>query len=150
MRTRRLLRQSPWRGKCEGLWVFLPTCRRLLLLGLAMRSIRLLFRHSDFPPQKKRVAKNERNAQRRMLGEAVVAFPKFRASGRAKIWRQGSAIDKARDQGSLSIRDGGAKWAGGAERVKGTRDVSDDDVRALDQGRKKPWPGCVKCSGAPI
>ena len=83
------------------------------------------------------MAKNERNAQRRVLGEAVVAFPKFRASGRAKIWRQGSAIDKAR-----------AKWDGGAERVKGTRDV--DDVRALDQGRKKPWPGGVQCSGAPI
>lgn len=72
-----------------------------------------------------------------MLGEAVVAFPKFRASGGAKIWRQGSAIDKAR-----------AKWAGGAERVKGTRDVSDDDVRALDQGREKPWPRCVQSLGS--
>ena len=68
-----------------------------------MRSIRLLFRHFDFPARKQ-VPGNERNAQRRMLGEAVVAFPKFRASGSAKICRQGSAIDKS-----------GAKWAGGAE-----------------------------------
>ena len=48
-------------------------------------------------------------------------------------------------QAGIFIDKKHAKWAGGAA-VNGTpdaRDAYDDDVRALDQGRRGPWLSCL-------